>query len=136
MRGSPLFRTLTVLILLTLTGFALACLTRPSAIARPPAPAERPAASPAALEATYRLTLSAEAATIQLESAGSTHHTLEGRLRLDETHPTILLEISWQEPSPSHRFARLTLDLPGKPTLSHIFEAPGDIHDVWEIDLP
>ncbi len=135
MRGSPLFRTLIVLILLTLAGLVLARLTRPVAIARP-ASTERPPASSAALEAAYRLTLSAEASAIRLESADAAHHTAEGRLRLDASHPTVLLEISWRETSPSHRFAKLTLDLPGKPTLSHVFEAPGDIQDVWEIDLP
>lgn len=134
MRGSPLFRTLIVLALLILAGSVLARLTRP-ALPSPPPAAGKTIPGPA-LEATYRLVLSAPASSIRLESAGTAHHASEGRLRLDEAHPAVFLKVSWQEGPPSHRFAKLTLDLPGKPTLNHIFEASGDIEDVWEIDLP
>ena len=134
MRGSPLFRTVLVVLALVVAGAALARLTRPLA---PPSRQEaviEPAESRLS-EAAYRLVLSAPPRSIGLESAGETRNAAEGRLPIDPENPVVFLRIAWEDGHSAHRFAKLTLDLPGKPTMTHVFEAPGDIDDVWEIDL-
>lgn len=135
MRGSPLFRTVVVALALALAGGALARLTRPIPA---PTPAPRVADEPAErhlLEGSYRLTPSASPSTLHIESAGIVHTDPEGRIAIDSRNPVVFLSVRWTGAADGHRFAKLTLDLPGKPTLTHVFEAPGDIDDVWEIDI-
>jgi hypothetical protein len=134
MRGSPILRTLAVLVLLALTGLALAKLTRQQAGGRFPQPQEAVApAANASLRGHYRLILSAEAAKVELESAGARHPEMEGTLDLDPANPAVALRISWAVSSPGHRFAKLILDLPGKDSFTHVFESPGDLDDIWEL---
>jgi hypothetical protein len=59
---------------------------------------------------------------------------LSGTLELPHDG-AIFVTIHWRnEPSAGEmRFAKLTLDPPGKQSLIRYFEAPGDIEDVWEL---
>lgn len=60
-----------------------------------------------------------------------------GMIALDGADPVVFLTVKWAEPEGgSERFAKLTLEPAGKPTLSHYFEAPGTIEDVWELPEP
>ncbi len=61
-----------------------------------------------------------------------------GILRFDPENPQVALVVEWtDEPAPGeHRFAKLTLELPGRPTFIHTFDAAGDIDDFAELPLP
>lgn len=135
MRGSPLFRTLLVLAVLALTGLGLAKLTGVTAPKPAPSHATPP---PSATEATriaahYRLQLSAAASALELSVGEQIYREQEGTFRYDPDQPAVFLKITWKESGEAHRFAKLTVEIPGKPTQSHVFEAPGDLDDVWEI---
>lgn len=94
---------------------------------------------------SFHLLLSAPAAELVISSGGGSAETrLEptvpptGTLLFDPDDPQVFLHIRWTAaPEPGeHRFARLTLELPGRPTLTHFFEAPGDIDEFLELPLP
>lgn len=45
----------------------------------------------------------------------------------------IVVKISWSgSPAPRY-FAKLRLDVPGRESLIHVFDASGDIDDLWEL---
>jgi hypothetical protein len=57
-----------------------------------------------------------------------------GMIALDDTDPQVYVTVKWKEATTEGgRFAKLTLEPAGKPTLTHYFEAPGTIEDVWEL---
>jgi len=138
-RGSPLLKSILVLLGLVVASFGLMRLTHakaplvsqtnpaPSATATPPA---------AGKSLPYRLILSAETTEIRL-SAGDAPALSEtsGRLELPSEHPLISLTVKWKsEPAPGeHRFAKLILEPTGKPTITHVFDAAGDIDDILEL---
>jgi hypothetical protein len=89
----------------------------------------------------FSLVLSEPAERIELTDrngsqlfAGGQGGPLSGTLELPEDG-AIFVTIHWNnEPAAGEmRFAKLTLDPPGKPSLVRYFEAPGDIEDVWEL---
>lgn len=138
MRGSPLLRTLAVLVALLLAAAGLFRLTAP---ARPapttaPAPVEPAPAAPAA--ASFELLLSATAKSVHLDAGGpaivreNSAGPLAGHLELAGAAPLISLQVRWADTAPGHRFARLRLDRPGQDSIDHVFSAPGDIDDIWE----
>ena len=142
MRGSPLLRTLVVLAALAVTGLALARLTGGGpAQAKPARPPE--AASPTSgtsiSQVPFELVLSARAKAIVLEGGGApieggeTADPLNGVIELTAEDPVLSLRVTWADASPGFRFAKLRLEVPGKETLEHIFSAPGDIDDIWEL---
>jgi hypothetical protein len=45
----------------------------------------------------------------------------------------IALEISWSSTSAPRHFAKLQLDVPGQESLTHVFDASGEIDDIWEL---
>lgn len=138
MRGSPLFRTLAVLVALLLTGIGLARLTAPAAkeVTAPP-PVEKPE-SAKTTSATVELLLSGTAKRVTLEAGGeplafeNTAGPLTGKLLLSSDKPTIFLLVEWTGTTAGHRFAKLRLEVPGQDTREHVFSAPGDIDDLWE----
>jgi hypothetical protein len=138
MRGSPLLRTLAVLVALLLAGIGLARLTAPAArqVASPP-PVEKAEPSKASA-ATFELLLSGTAKRVVLEAGGepltfeNTAGPLGGKLALSSDKPTIFLQVDWADTTTAHRFAKLRLEVPGQETREHVFSAPGDIDDLWE----
>ena len=134
MRGSPILRTLAVLVFLALTGLALARLTREGEKPVAAIPSSDAGSTPAvAFTGHYRLILSAPASSIMLQGADRVQSGLEGSVTLEPGNPLVSLKIVWATTEPGHRFAKLVLDLPGRESLVHVFEAPGDIDDLWEI---
>ncbi len=143
MRGSPLLRTFIVLAALLVTGLALARLTtrggNRAAVRPPPAETAATAGESAAIRVPFELILSARAKTLALEGgaavvkADDAEAPLTGFLELSGEYPVVSLRVSWDDPSPGHRFAKLRLEIPGKETLEHIFHAPGDIDDILEL---
>ena len=132
-RGSPLLRSLFILLSLVATGFGLANLTggRQSTA---PTITDRPAVSRSSLPTPYRLTLSA-AGDIVLDPGNLASTT--GDITLDPANPHVILTVRWKEkPQPGFRhFAKLTLEPPGRPTVTHVFEAAGDIDELFELPL-
>ena len=139
MRGSPFLRTLIVLAALLVTGLALARLTAERPRKTVQEQVDSSAKAPTAVKkATYELILSGTAKEVSLDggaaSATATNSAgpLAGSLEISGEMPVISLSVKWAEQSPCHRFAKLRLEIPGKPTLEHVFDATGDIDDIWE----
>ena len=84
----------------------------------------------------YRLILSAEASEIRISAGNETPLSdPSGRLSVSSEHPLISLVVKWKsEPAAGeHRFAKLILEPVGKPTITHVFDAAGDIDDILEL---
>lgn len=142
MRGSPLLRTLCVLIALVATGLGLHSVARDPA--RPPGPPVAAAiAGPSETTDTpFFLTFSSRPAEVILEAGNETvtlrpdGTTAVGSLPLPGDHPTVFLRVRWGAGEPTApRFAKLTLEPSGQPTQTRIFDGFGEIDDVWELHL-
>ena len=137
MRGSPLFRTLVVLVVLLLAGFGLARLTG-SSTPKPVVEDQTATPAPQASQATFEILLSAAAKSVSLEAGGpavvqeSPAGPLTGTFEIHGEQPVVFLKVVWADTTPGHRFAKLRIDRPGEETLEHVFSAPGDIDDLWE----
>jgi hypothetical protein len=90
----------------------------------------------------FHLTLSAPAAELEMDTGKIvtlpvTDSSISGTLEIDPENPRINLRIRWKSPAaPSeHRFAKLVLEPPHRTTLTHIFDAAGDIDDFLELPL-
>lgn len=89
----------------------------------------------------FRLVLSAPAASVTLDTGGVAPTVspdqlpIIGKLVLDPQNPRISLVVHWKNPPTAgeHRFAKLTLEAPGQATVSHVFDAAGDIDDFLEL---
>jgi hypothetical protein len=141
-RGSPLIRFVFLALALAGVGWGIARLTSvkktEERVAQSPG-VEKPAT--ATLAVTFRLLLSAPAAQIKID-AGRTielaaDSPLSGTLELDPANPRIALVIHWKSPASvgEYRFAKLTLEPPGRETLTHVFDAAGDIDDFLELPI-
>jgi hypothetical protein len=93
----------------------------------------------------FHLLLSAPAAEWAITSSPGSGETRgepatapTGILLFDPDDPQVFLTVRWAAaPVPGeHRFAKLTLELPGRPTIVHFFDAPGDIDEFLELPLP
>jgi hypothetical protein len=146
MRGSPLLRTVVLLLFLAAAGVGLRQLTGQHAVAAarvtPPGPAPAPAAPAAGRHSVpFELVLSGVPAAIRLADADGTalyESTAPavrqaGALPLPAGETTVFLEVRWAANEPGRRFAKLTLEPPARPTLQRFFDADGEIDDAWEI---
>jgi hypothetical protein len=102
-------------------------------------------AQPGRIPGRFHLLLSAPAAEWTITSAPGSGETgggaataPTGTLLFDPADPQVFLTVRWAAaPAPGeHRFAKLTLELPARPTLVHVFDAPGDIDEFLELPLP
>lgn len=98
---------------------------------------------PAALTVPFRLLLSAPAAQVEIHAASVVTPSLDssplaGNLVLDSKNPQVAIIVRWTIPTApgEHRFAKLTLEAPGQETLTHVFDADGDIDDFLELPFP
>lgn len=133
MRGSPLLRSIFILLLLAASAVVLSRLTAARSTGEIAPSLDIPAPETTASSAIpYRLLLSHEASEIAVTSGETTLSALHGTL---PANPAIFLKVRWKTPPVpgEHRFAKLTLDRPGKPTLTHVFDASGDIDDLFEL---
>lgn len=138
MRGSPFVRFILLCLALSLTGFGLVRLTSVKSSA------DRQEALVAVNQPTtrsipFRLLLSAPAAEAEINTVRlATASTMSGVLELDPSNPQVALVVRWKNPTSvgEHRFAKLTLEAPGQETLTHVFDAAGDIDDFIELPFP
>lgn len=142
MRGSPLLRFIFLALALAATGLGLARVTASRNEDRKilPTPA---AASPSGNTIPFRLLLSAPAAQVEIDTGKVIRPPLDGPsisgvVELDAKNPRVGLVIRWKQPATSgeRRFAKLTLEAPGQETVTHVFDADGDIDDFLELPLP
>lgn len=119
-------------------GFAvvLARLTSGGKAAAPPAiTAADDQAGTALVRLPYQLTFSAEIAEMELTAGNQPPaKTPSGVLEAAPDAP-LFLTVRWKTPpvSGEHRFAKLVVEPAGKPTVTHVFDAEGDIDDVFEL---
>ena len=142
MRGSPLIRFILLALALAGVGWGIARLTSvrktEERVAESPV-VEKPAT--ATLVVPFRLLLSAPAAQIKIDTGRTMElvadSPLTGMLQLDPENPRIALIIHWKNPAAvgEYRFAKLTLEPPGQETLTHVFDAAGDIEDFLELPI-
>jgi hypothetical protein len=142
-RGSPLLRFSLLILALIAAGVGIRRVTAARV------PTESPV-EPAMVETTpgtlvpFQLLLSAPAAVVEIDTGFQpAPHSAEsslvtGTLRVDAKNPHLSLMVRWKTPPAAgeHRFAKLTLEAPGQPTLTHVFDAGGDIDDFLELPLP
>lgn len=126
---------------LMLAGWGVLHLARASA--KPQAQGTKPTPVPGAVSTCgFGLKLSAVAERVELKGrdgrilfqSEQSSGPFTGMITLDQTDPAVFVSVKWKEPAASgDHFAKLTLEPAGKPTLTHFFEAPGAIEDVWEL---
>ena len=142
MRGSPLLRFILLVIALAVTGLGLLRVTAARDPGNPPVPAEA-AASQALPAVAFRLVLSAPAEAVEINTGRVVRPPLDtpllsGSLELNPKNPHVALVVRWKTPAAAgeHRFAKLTLEIPGQDTFTHVFDADGDIDDFLELPFP
>jgi hypothetical protein len=142
MRGSPLLRSIFMALALAATGLGLARVTAPRndslTTGSPP-----PTALPGGGDIPFRLLLSAPAAQVEIDTGKVIRLPVDGLsisgvLELDSKNPRLGLVIRWKQATArgEHRFAKITLEAPGQETLTHVFDAEGDIDDFVELPFP
>jgi hypothetical protein len=141
-RGSPLLRFILLALALAAAAAGLARVTSPrgdaSASDRPNTVVEKAVIAKNAIP--FRLLLSDAASEIVIDAASELRPapgggTVSGSVELDPANPSLGLIVRWKNPPASgeHRFAKLTLEAPGQPTFTHVFDADGDIDDFMEL---
>ena len=143
MRGSPLIRFILLALALAATALGLLRVTAARTGGDSPRASsgqEMSAISPYSVP--YRLLLSSPAAAIEIDTGmpirpSTDSSTISGLLELDPQNPHLGLIIKWKQAAlpGEHHFAKLTLEAPGQPTFTHIFDAPGDIDDFLELPI-
>lgn len=138
MRGSPLLRFLILVVALAATAAGLMRVTSAKNESEPsaPVPVARKEGNP---PVPFRLLLSAPAESVKIDTGVvSQANRSSGTLELDPANPRVGLVVRWKTPAApgEHRFAKLTLEPPGQETLTHVFDADGDIDDIFELPLP
>lgn len=126
---------------LLLAGWGILHLARASAVS----PSEKTDVLKASVERErcgFGLKLSAEAELVELKGRGgrvlfrqeNSGGPFAGMVDLDAEDPVVFVAVKWKETSrEGSTFAKLALEPAGKPTITHYFEAPGTIDDVWEL---
>ena len=107
-------------------------------------PAQPVVAKTVAASVPFRVVLSAPAAEVKIDTGGPVvpvspdSSPMIGKLELDPSNPHVSLIVRWKNPPAAgeHRFAKLTLEPPGQATITHIFDADGDIDELLELPLP
>lgn len=90
--------------------------------------------------APFRLLLSDPAEEVEISAVtvskpAAAGAQVAGTLELDPSNPQVSLRVRWKNPTgpAEHRFAKLTLEAPGRETFNHVFDADGDIDDFVEL---
>ncbi|RYD17430.1 MAG: hypothetical protein EOP88_26620 [Verrucomicrobiaceae bacterium] len=144
MRGSPLLRFILLAFALAATAAGLARVTssrQSGGTVSHVSPKEKPATKTD--NVPFRLLLSDPASEVIIDAAAPLRLTasdsaISGGIVLDSRNPSLGLIVRWKSPTTpgEHRFAKLTLEAPGQPTFTHVFDADGDIDDFLELPFP
>ena len=148
-RGSPLIRTVLVLLALVVSGVGFARLTLAQKVIVLPGTDSRFIANntetriPARVYLTFSERVS-ELELIQGDKRISKSKRLtdgkkgdwwdwDGELSINPAKPVLFLKIGWESIEKGHRFAKLVVEAEGQETFTHFFEAEGDIDDFVEL---
>ncbi|MEN9991934.1 MAG: hypothetical protein RLZZ224_1636 [Verrucomicrobiota bacterium] len=141
-RGSPILRTMITALCLGLAALVLRWVTEtPEKHHVEDDPPELEATNISVVsEIPFRLSLSAAATQVQLadmegkplwQKQGEAMSELQGSLpNLPES---LVLQVTWAAKGAPRYFAKVVIDPPGRSSLSHVFDAEGDIDDLWEL---
>lgn len=136
-RGSPLARTVLVLLALVASGVGFARLTIWGAKVPVAVENSEPHESEKSfVSARFLLTLSSPASSVSLRGKAIEPELsggYSGSLDFEKKAPLIFLKVEWKEELGSRRFAKLVIEAPGEETFTHVFDAPGDIDDFVEL---
>lgn len=135
-RGSPLVHSLVLLMGLVMAGGVFFRLTGEEKGRKTGPERKEIVENPAKVRVPYRLILSAAAERIAVNSGPETSFpALSGTMDIDPGNAVVFLRIKWAKPpvAEESRFAKLILEWPGRSTITHVFDAPGDIDEVFEI---
>ena len=144
MRGSPLLQFIILSLALVASGMGLMRVTSPADSDPLPAQIAPGAKLASSVKQTpFHLQLSAPARLVEIDTGHlirplADASMISGTLDLNSENPRVALVIRWKNPATTgeHRFAKLTLESPGEETLTHVFDASGDIDDLLELPLP
>ena len=141
-RGSPLLRFIILVFALAATGIGLMRVTAARPTENQPLPAKVPENKPLSA-VPFRLQLSSAAEVVEIDTGRVIRPPVDaslisGTLELDPGNPRVSLIVRWKNGAGvgEHRFAKLTLEAPGQPTFTHVFDADGDIDDFHELPCP
>lgn len=140
-RGSPLFRTFLILVVIAASGFLFVRMTAaPKAEVRDVPVHDSVATAEDAIVAKVYLTLSGKPIMADVQGTGlwmaleeTATGTFTGEVVIDGESPLLSVRVDWLEKGESHRFAKLVVEAPGKKTFTRVFDAPGDIDDFVEL---
>lgn len=141
MRGSPLVQFILLTLALAASGLGLVRITSAGSSGNLPESVTTIAKSESVVSRIpYHLLLSAPASLIEIDTGHQVRPSpdaspITGMLELEAGNPRVALIVRWKNPANpgEHRFAKLTLEAPGKETLTHVFDANGDIEDLLEL---
>lgn len=144
-RGSPLIRTALVLVAMIATGFGFMFLTQNQVKPRIVEGNKQHGETKKLVRARYILTLSERAAYVEIESAGEVTSTnlssessvipMLGDILINPKAPVIFLKVKWYELGDRHGFAKLAIEMDGKPTVTQVFDAEGNIDEFLELSF-
>lgn len=137
-RGSPILRTLLTALCLALAALPLWRITdgrkTPVTDSLVTTAAEMPVIVP------FQLLLSAPAKRVELrdeadkvlwESSAAVESMVEATWQ--RMPRNVQIQVQWASAGAPRYFAKLRLEPPGTETLTHIFDASGDMDDLWEL---
>ena len=143
-RGSPLFRTFVILVVIVAAGFFFVRLT-----AAPKAEAsnatessDRAEGGKKFISAKVYVTFSSPVEftdlksgdmQVALDSKGAGAYEFTAAAMVDPKNPVMFLKAACAVPSGGRLFAKLVVEADGRETFTHFFEADGDIDDFIEL---
>ncbi len=139
MRGSPIIRTILILVLILASGLGFIRLTAgPGETTQISDP--KPIVAENRLLARYYLDLSASARSVvigagdrEIKPTPISPGQYSGELEIATKGAILDLSIEWEGNAEGRRFAKLVLETDGKPTFTHVFDADGAIEDFVEL---
>jgi hypothetical protein len=141
-RGSPLLRFIILVFALAATGIGLMRVTSAKPTENQAVPVKDPEKQPLSA-VPFRLQLSAAAEVVEIDTGRVIRppvgaSLVSGMLELDPGNPRVSLIVRWKNGAAAgeHRFAKLTLEAPGQPTFTHVFDADGNIDEFLELPFP
>ncbi len=111
-------------------------ITGASQLATTPKSLPTPAVASSAV--AFQISLSAAARSVEIDTGNDYQVSpLSGTLELDFANPHVALRVRWKNPPADgeRRFAKFVIEAPGKDSITHVFDASGDIDDYLELPI-
>lgn len=128
-----MLRTCLILVFLAVSGYGFSILTASRSVVIPVA---KEKVESELVDVRFFLSFSAAAERVlvngeELGAAAGVEYS--GMVGLEVANPVVFLEVEWAAESIGRRFAKLTLEVPGRETLRHVFDGDGDLDDFFEL---